>query len=357
MVVESEGAFAHRILRWFDAHARILPWRNPPGQALPLHDPNWPYRVWLSEIMLQQTTVTAVKPYFEAFVSRWRSVSALAASPDGDVMAAWAGLGYYARARNLLACARAVVRDHGGVFPQTEAELLTLPGVGGYTAAAVAAIAYGGHAVVVDGNIERVMARINAVETPMPAAKAELKRLTADVTPTERSGDFAQAMMDLGATICTPRSPTCLTCPVSDLCAGRTRATDFPVKLAKKPKPHRTGICWWIERGDAVFLVRRADKRMLGGMRALPSDDWDVRTSSKTQALSGGELISTIDHVFTHFSLTLEIRALAAETSCIAGLDGEWWPKERIEEAGLPSLFAKAAKRAFMGEFDVDTGF
>jgi A/G-specific adenine glycosylase len=355
MIVESEGAFAQRILRWFDAHARELPWRNPPGRALPRDDPHWPYRVWLSEIMLQQTTVTAVKPYFEAFVGRWPSVSILAAAPDSDVMAAWAGLGYYARARNLLACARAVVRDYGGVFPETEAELLTLPGVGGYTAAAVAAIAYGGHAVVVDGNIERVISRVHAVETPMPAAKSELKRLTAEVTPIDRAGDFAQAMMDLGATICTPRSPACLTCPVNDMCLGRARATDFPVKLAKKPKPHRTGICWWMERGDDVFLVRRADKRMLGGMRALPSDDWDVRTRNQPQALSGGELIGTIDHVFTHFSLTLEIRRLADETSCIAGLDGEWWPKALIEEAGLPSLFAKAAKRAVMGEYDVDT--
>ncbi len=359
MVVESEGTFAHRILRWFDAHARDLPWRNPPGQALPLHDSNWPYRVWLSEIMLQQTTVAAVKPYHEAFVRRWPSVSALAAAPDSDVMAAWAGLGYYARARNLLACARAVVNEYDGQFPDKEEELLTLPGVGRYTAAAISAIAFGNHAIVVDGNIERVMARVNAVRTPMPAAKAELKRLTAAVTPLARSGDFAQAMMDLGATICTPRSPACLTCPVNDLCAGRTRATEFPVKLPKKAKPHRTGICWWIERADDVFLIRRPDKRMLGGMRALPSDDWDIKGASvggMANELSGGDLIGSIDHIFTHFSITLEIRRLPAETSCIEGLDGEWWTKARIEDAGLPSLFAKAAARARLGDENVDDG-
>jgi A/G-specific adenine glycosylase len=355
MVVESEGSFAHRILRWFDAHARELPWRNPPGRPLPLNDPNWPYRVWLSEIMLQQTTVTAVKPYFEAFVSRWPSVADLAAAVDADVMAAWAGLGYYARARNLLTCARAVALNHGGVFPQSEADLLKLPGVGGYTAAAISAIAFGRHAVVVDGNIERVIARVHSVETPVPAAKPGLKRLTATLTPNDRAGDFAQALMDLGATICTPRSPACLTCPVNELCTGKTRATDFPVKLVKKPKPHRTGICWWIERSDDVFLVKRPEKRMLGGMRGLPSDDWDMRLPQTPFAITGGELIGTIDHVFTHFSLSLEIRQLAAETSCIRGLDGEWWPKARIDEAGLPSLFAKAAKQALMGDTHVNT--
>jgi A/G-specific adenine glycosylase len=350
MAAKSEAGFAHRILRWFDDHARTLPWRNPPGEPLPLDDPNWPYRVWLSEIMLQQTTVTAVKPYFEAFTSRWPSVADLAAANDSDVMAAWAGLGYYARARNLLACARSVVRDHGGRFPSDEATLLTLPGIGAYSAAAICSIAFGGHAVVVDGNVERVLARAHAVETPLLAAKTELKRLAALATPEKRAGDYAQAMMDLGATVCTPKSPSCLICPVEALCAGKARATDFPVKSAKKAKPHRTGITWWIERNEEVLLVRRHERHMLGGMRALPSDDWDKKGTDA--ALSGGDLLGEIEHVFTHFSLTLEIRTLPAETSCIEGLDGEWWPIDRMAEAGLPSLFAKAAKLALKGRKD-----
>ncbi len=351
MAAKSEGGFAHRILHWFDANARTLPWRNPPGEPLPRNDPNWPYRVWLSEIMLQQTTVTAVKPYFGAFTARWPSVADLASADDADVMAAWAGLGYYARARNLLACARVVVRDHGGIFPEDVPTLLTLPGIGAYSAAAICSIAYGGHAVVVDGNVERVLARVHAVEVAMPAAKAELKRLATLSTPQHRAGDFAQAMMDLGATICTPKSPSCLLCPVEALCAGKARATDFPVKPSKKPKPHRTGLTWWIEQDGRVFLVRRDERHMLGGMRALPSDDWDNKGADAK--LAGGELLGLVDHVFTHFSLSLEIRVLAVETSCIERLDGEWWPTDRLAEAGLPSLFAKAAKLALKERKDL----
>jgi A/G-specific adenine glycosylase len=385
MVVESEAHFAHRILRWFDEHARSLPWRLPPGTPLPFGDADWPYRVWLSEVMLQQTTVAAVKPYFEAFTARWPTVDALAAAEDADVMAAWAGLGYYARARNLLACARTVVAEHGGIFPADEATLLTLPGVGSYTAAAIASIAFGAQAVVVDGNVERVIARRYAVETPVPAAKAELKTLAAALTPEGRPGDYAQAMMDLGATICTPRSPACLMCPVSDDCASKAQPERFPIKAPKAAKPHRTGICWWIERDDQVLLVTRDAKRMLGGMRALPSDDWDVKNpslqgevavrstnggvspltestptsealqdtgtplrppSEATSPLTGRpcneETLGTITHVFTHFSLTLEIHYLAIETGCSLELDGEWWPKAKLDEAGLPSLFVKA---------------
>jgi A/G-specific adenine glycosylase len=291
-----------------------------------------------------------VKPYFEAFTSRWPSVADLAAAADSDVMAAWAGLGYYARARNLLACARAIVRDHGGRFPADEATLLTLPGIGAYSAAAISSIAYGEHAVVVDGNVERVLARVQAVKVPLPAAKAELKRLAALSTPELRAGDYAQAMMDLGATICTPKSPSCLICPVELLCAGKAQATDFPVKLPKKSKPHRTGITWWIQRGQQVLLVRRHERHMLGGMRALPSDGWDNKGADI--GINGGEYLGEIEHVFTHFSLMLEIRTLPAETSCIEGLDGEWWPVDRMADAGLPSLFAKAADLALKGRND-----
>jgi A/G-specific adenine glycosylase len=365
MVVESEEHFAHRILRWFDAHARTLPWRLSPGTPLPIDDAAWPYRVWLSEIMLQQTTVAAVKPYFEGFTNRWPNVEALASAKDADVMAAWAGLGYYARARNLLACARMVVAEYGGCFPSDEAALLKLPGVGAYTAAAIASIAFGRKAVVVDGNVERVIARHSAVATPVPAAKAEFKALAAALTPIKRSGDYAQAMMDLGATICTPRSPACLMCPVNADCRGRDQAESFPVKAPKAVKPHRTGICWWIERDGHIFLVTRAAKQMLGGMRALPSDDWDAKKTSTLQTSGASNLIEalniaeavaiaretegllgTISHVFTHFSLTLEIRHLALETGCSLGLDGEWWAKERLDDAGLPSLFVKAAHLA-----------
>jgi A/G-specific adenine glycosylase len=348
MVVEGEAGVSHKILRWYAAHARDLPWRNPPGRPLPLDDPDWPYRVWLSEIMLQQTLVAAVKPYFESFTARWPSVSALAEAQDGDVMAAWAGLGYYARARNLLACARAVVSEHGGRFPDTVAELLTLPGIGGYTAAAIASIAFGNRAVVVDGNVERVIARLFAVETPLPAAKPELNRLADRLTPELRAGDYAQAVMDLGATVCTPRSPACSICPVMDDCNGRIRATDFPVKAAKKPKPHRTGIAYWITREDKVLLVRRDAKRMLGGMMALPSDDWDNR-AHKPNHSDDRPPLAVITHVFTHFSLTLEIYALDHKTGCTLELDGEWRGIDELDTAGLPSLFAKAVQAVLRG--------
>jgi A/G-specific adenine glycosylase len=393
MIVESEAHFAHRILSWFEENARILPWRIPPGQPLPLDDPAWPYRVWLSEVMLQQTTVAAVKPYFEAFTARWPSVDDLAAADDADVMAAWAGLGYYARARNLLACARAVVAEHGGCFPSDEATLLTLQGVGTYTAAAIASIAFDQRAVVVDGNVERVMARHHGVETPLPKAKAELAQLADLLTPRVRPGDYAQAVMDLGATICTPRSPSCLICPVKDDCVGRQAPERYPVKAPKPAKPHRTGLCWWIERDSEVFLVTRSAKQMLGGMRALPSDGWDaknppllgevaVRSSDggvswlqeraqamgtdpdagiphrppleATSPLRAGvvseEALGTITHVFTHFSLTLEIRRILLKPGCSLELEGEWWPKAKLDGAGLPSLFVKAAHLALGSE-------
>jgi A/G-specific adenine glycosylase len=337
MVVDSEAHFAHRILRWFDANARDLPWRLRPGTPLPVNDPAWPYRVWLSEIMLQQTTVAAVKPYFTAFTTRWPTVEALAAADDADVMAAWAGLGYYARARNLLACARAV----GDIFPDTEDGLRDLPGIGVYTAAAIAAIAFGRRAVVVDGNVERVIARWFAVDTPMPAAKPELRTLADRLTPNERAGDFAQAMMDLGATICTPRSPACLTCPVADGCKGRGAAELYPVKPAKAKTPERAGVAWWIEQDGCVWLVRRPAKGMLGDMRALPSDDWDRKGRVPLAEVAGGY---SIRHNFTHFALTLKIHRLPPETGCEIAPDGEWWPIDQLNEAGLPSLFAKAAQ-------------
>jgi A/G-specific adenine glycosylase len=321
--------FAARLLGWYDRSARVLPWRVPPGSdAVPD-----PYRVWMAEIMLQQTTVAAVAGYFLRFVERWPTVADLAAASDADVMAAWAGLGYYARARNLLACARAVVLEHGGVFPDTEAGLRALPGVGDYTAAAVAAIAFGRPSVVVDANIERVVARHRLIETPLPAAKREIKAELAPLVPEDRPGDFAQALMDLGATICTPRAPACGICPVMDDCRARGRADieRLPVKPPKKAKPQRYGIAWWIERDDAIWLVRRPDKGMLGGMRALPGDPW----SDAAPPESG---IVHVDHGFTHFDLRLTL--VARETEHAAG-EGEWWPLSALDAAGLPTLYRK----------------
>jgi len=332
------------LLDWYDTHARDLPWRARPGAPMPD-----PYRVWLSEVMLQQTTVAAVKPYFEAFTTRWPDVDSLAAAPEEDVMAAWAGLGYYSRARNLVKCARAVARRGG--FPQTEDGLRELPGLGAYTAAAVAAIAFGERAVVVDANVERVVARLFAIEEPLPGARKAIRVAADAVTPAERAGDFAQAMMDLGATICTSRDPKCLLCPLSGACKGRAAGDParLPVKAPKKVKPVRQGRAYWIEREGAVWLVRRAGKGMLGGMRALPDDGWNARSDGSDEAAVPGvwESAGVVRHAFTHFALELSVQA-SREAPQPAG-EGEWWPIDRLDEAGLPTLFAKAARLVLAG--------
>lgn len=331
------------LLDWYDANARVLPWRAPPGSPLPD-----PYRVWLSEVMLQQTQVASVIPYFEKFTARWPDFASLAAVDDADLMSAWAGLGYYARARNLLAAAHAVASEHGGMLPRSEAELRKLPGFGAYTAAAVAAIAFGQRAVVVDGNVERVVARLFAVSDPLPGAKPRIRDLTDSITPDARAGDFAQAMMDLGATICTPRSPKCLLCPLTNGCAARAAGVPdaFPVKAAKKPRPLRYGTFFWLERDGQVLLVRRPDKGLLGGMRALPTGPWSDSPRALADAPVAAEWTlrnATIRHVFTHFEL---VAALATATigGHIGVADGEWWPIADLEAAGLPTLFAKAVK-------------
>ena len=333
------------LLAHYDVHARRLPWRVPPGA-----NAADPYRVWLSEVMLQQTTVAAVGPYFAKFTDRWPTVEALAAADDADVMAAWAGLGYYARARNLLACARAVTKEHGGIFPGTEAGLRSLPGVGAYTAAAVAAIAFGRRAVVVDANVERVVARLFAIDTPLPAARPAIRVAADGITPDARAGDFAQAMMDLGATICTPRNPACGVCPLREHCAAFLTADPaaYPVKAAKKAKPHRLGHGWWIERPDGhVWLVRRPAKGLLGGMRALPSSDWSVAPDATPPlAARWTPLTEPVAHVFTHFSLALTVHVAHVERHSMPPGEGEWWPLARIGEAGLPTLFRRAAEAA-----------
>jgi A/G-specific adenine glycosylase len=332
------------LLHWYDAHARALPWRvRGEGQADP-------YRVWLSEVMLQQTTTAHAAPYFEKFVALWPTVQALAAAPEEAVMAEWAGLGYYSRARNLVACARAVAQRGG--FPDREDELRRLPGLGAYTAAAVAAIAFGRRAVPVDANVERVAARLFAIDTPLPGARKAIRAAAEAIAPAERAGDFAQAMMDLGATICTPRKPKCLLCPLSDICQARRqgRQDELPVKAAKKARPLRVGTAFWIERQGAVWLVTRPRKGMLGGMRALPDDGWSVRTDGSGEAPIGGPWRAggVVRHTFTHFDLELGVAVYAGEQwSELAG--GEWWPVAKLEEAGLPTLFAKAAKRVMVG--------
>ncbi|WP_375290940.1 A/G-specific adenine glycosylase [Qipengyuania sp.] len=329
------ASIADTLLDWYHSHARDLPWRARPGTPAPD-----PYRVWLSEVMLQQTTVAAVKSYFAAFTARWPTVSDLAAADEADVMAAWAGLGYYSRARNLVKAARAVA-ERGG-FPDSEAALRELPGLGAYTAAAVAAIAFGRRAVVVDANVERVVARLFAIADPLPGARKTIRRRTDEITPQHRAGDFAQAMMDLGATVCTARDPRCLLCPLSDRCNGRREGDParLPVKAPKKAKPQRKGIAWWVERDGSVWLVTREGTGMLGGMRALPDDGWSARADGKGGA-GKGEILGAVRHGFTHFDLDLSVVRAAQPQGT-----GEWWPLDRLEEAGLPTLFAKAARLA-----------
>ena len=333
------------LLAWYDEHARALPWRAAPGEPAPD-----PYRVWLSEIMLQQTTVAAVRPYFEAFTKAWPDVHALAAAPEEDVLAAWAGLGYYSRARNLVKAARAVAEIGG--FPDSEAELRRLPGVGDYTAAAIAAIAFGRRAVVVDANVERVVARLFMIEQPLPGARKAIRAAADTITPDERSGDFAQAMMDLGSRICTPRAPSCETCPLAGECEARGHEPErLPVKAPKKAKPVRQGQAYWIEREGCVWLVKRAPSGMLGGMRALPDDGWSARADGSGDPPVDGEWqnAGVVRHAFTHFAIDLSVLRHEGAPAESPG-SGEWWPLDRLDEAGLPTLFAKAARLAQAAE-------
>ncbi|HYE41749.1 MAG TPA: A/G-specific adenine glycosylase [Caulobacteraceae bacterium] len=335
------------LLAWYDAHARDLPWRVGPAERAAGVRPD-PYRVWLSEVMLQQTTVPHAAPYFLAFTRRWPTVADLAAAEDGEVMAAWAGLGYYARARNLLACARAVAERHGGVFPGTEEGLRSLPGVGAYTAAAVGAIAFDRPTNVVDGNVERVVSRLFAVDTPLPAAKPDLTRLAAALVAEHRPGDWAQALMDHGATICRPKQPLCDRCPVQAFCEAFRRGDQetFPRKSPKAARPRRYGVAWLIERDGRVAVVRREGRGLLGGMLGLPTSDWRDAPWTAEAARAAAPVpadwreAGEIDHVFTHFALTLTL--LRAElTEEVPG--AQWVDREGL--AALPSVFLKAARK------------
>ncbi|MCG8356645.1 MAG: A/G-specific adenine glycosylase [Kiloniellales bacterium] len=341
-----------RLLQWYDRHARRLPWRARPGERAD------PYRVWLSEVMLQQTTVATVGPYFQAFLERWPTVEALAAAPLDDVLTAWAGLGYYARARNLHACARQVAAEHGGAFPDSESALRALPGIGAYTAAAVAAIAFERKATPLDGNIERVVARLFAVETPLPQAKPALKRLAEGLTPDERAGDYAQAMMDLGATVCLPRRPKCLLCPLNSDCAAHAggSAEALPRRAPKAERPTRRAVAFWVLNGDGDLLLRRRPpKGLLGGMMELPSTDWREAPWPEAEALvqtpvaaDWRPLAGQVRHTFTHFHFEIEVWAGRSEDGDLsrAGAEARWVRLDALGDEALPSVMHKIVKHA-----------
>lgn len=342
---------AAALLSWYERHGRTLPWRVGPQARRAGARPD-PYRVWLSEVMLQQTTVTAVIPYFHRFLARWPDVASLAAAPEAAVMAAWAGLGYYSRARNLVAAARQVTAEHGGRFPSRSADLVRLPGIGAYTSAAIAAIAFGEKVPVVDGNVERVASRFFAVETPPPAAKAAIAARLAPLVPADRPGEFAEALMDLGATICTPQRPACALCPWTEGCAARAagRQGEFPVKAAKKARPLRRGSAFVALRTDgAVLLRRRPPSGLLGGMAEVPGSDWREGEPAPFAPPLAGDwrtLPGEVAHGFTHFRLLLTVmRAeVGAATPAPAGC---WWaPLAGLAAEGLPTVMRKAVAAA-----------
>jgi A/G-specific adenine glycosylase len=340
------------LLAWYERHARRLPWRVGPRERRQGARAD-PYRVWLSEIMLQQTTVKAAAPYFQRFVARWPSVRALAAADDLEIMAAWAGLGYYARARNLIACARAVAARPDAQFPNSAAALATLPGIGPYTAAAIAAIAFGEAVAAVDGNVERVIARLFAIEAPLPAAKPLVRNALAPLVPETHAGEFAEALMDLGATICTPARPLCSLCPLSSACEARRqgRQTELPVKRERRPRPLRYGVAFVARRSDgAILLRRRPTSGLLGGMAEPPGSEWSNALPlmcSPPLAARWTDVPLAVTHVFTHFVLRLSVRRaeLPAETSAP---DNHWWAAvgTLLDEA-LPSVMKKAIEAAF----------
>ncbi|MDV6329782.1 A/G-specific adenine glycosylase [Asticcacaulis sp. 201] len=325
------------LLDWYDRHGRKLKWREGGRDA---------YRVWLSEVMLQQTTVPHATPYYEKFLKLWPGVRDLAAADDGKVMAEWAGLGYYARARKLLECARTVVRDYDGVFPASETELLKLPGFGPYTAAAVAAIAFGLPANVVDGNIERIMTRLYAIETPLPAGKALVRDAAAQWVDAVRAGDWPQALMDMANLICRPKSPACGECTLSVACTAKARGDQerFPVKLAKAPKPRRHGVAYVMLNGDRVIVERRPDKGLLGGMLGLPHAEWRAEPYGAPEVR--WRLAGSYEHVFTHFALTQQVWVKAVSEAEATALlrDNNAWQWMHVGEKALPTVFAKALK-------------
>jgi A/G-specific adenine glycosylase len=336
-------AVVHRLLAWYDRHRRDLPWRAKPGEI-----PD-PYRVWLSEIMLQQTTVATVASYYRKFIELWPTVEALAAAPREEVLKAWAGLGYYARARNLHACAKVVAEELGGRFPDREEALRALPGIGPYTAGAIAAIAFDRKAAAVDGNVERVIARFQGIDTPLPDAKPLIRALTAAMVPDRRAGDFAQALMDLGATICTPKRLDCMICPWTEDCAGRLAgiADELPRRKAKAERPRRKGVAFWVERDDGKVLLReRPDQGLLGGMMEIASTEWRERIDHpEAEAPLTAKWVKTrkrVEHTFTHFHLELEIwSARVPANTEVSDRSVRWVGKRDLASEALPSLMRK----------------
>lgn len=335
------------LLAWYDVHRRALPWRAPPGQRAE------PYRVWLSEIMLQQTTAESVRPRFERFLARWPNVAALAAASVEEVLDHWAGLGYYARARRLHRCARILMDRHGGELPRSAEALADLPGIGRYTAGAIAAIAFDAPVAAVDGNVERVLARICAIETPLPAAKAAIRARAASLVPQHRAGEFAQAMMDLGAMVCRPRAPDCAACPWQADCAAcqAGRQQDFPVRPARTSKPVRRGLAFFLRAGDEILLVRRPPEGLLGGMLALPASPFEPESAfDLAGALAAAPVpgegsqrwrveTRAVSHVFTHFRLELDLALLGTpERAALPGL----WMNLREARTALPTVMRKA---------------
>lgn len=347
------AAIAPALIAWYEANARELPWRVGPKARAKGVRPD-PYAVWLSEIMLQQTTVATVTPRYTEFLKRWPSVSDMAASPLDDVLGAWAGLGYYARARNLHKCASVVAHDFGGEFPDTEEALRKLPGIGDYTAAAVAAIAFDKRAVVVDGNIERVVSRLFVIETPLPAAKAEIKEKADAIWPAKRSGDFAQGLMDLGAGVCRPKAPMCLLCPLAEHCTAHQagRAEDFPKKAPKKAKPSRKGAAFALlnSKGEILF-ERRPEKGLLGGMLGLPGTPWAEELPDDTfvhaPVMAKWKLLGAATHTFTHFHLTLDVYIARAPKGFRRKSEQQWIAPGKAQ---LPTVMKKAVDLAKLCE-------
>ena len=336
-----------QLLAWYDRHRRRLPWRPPAGERAD------PYRVWLSEIMLQQTGVKTVGPYFEKFLARWPDVASLGRASLDDVLRMWAGLGYYSRARNLHACAVAVLRDHGGVFPDTEEGLRSLPGIGPYTASAIAAIAFDIRTMPVDGNIERVVSRLYAVEDALPQAKPKIQQLAATLLADTRAGDSAQALMDLGSSICTPKKPACALCPLNDDCAARMRGDQetFPRKAPKKTGTLRRGAAFVVTRGDELLVRSRPEKGLLGGMTEVPGSDWLAAQDDKAALKQAPHLngvtrwhrkTGVVTHVFTHFPLELVIYTakVSARTRAPEGM--RWVPIATLDGEALPNVMRKA---------------
>jgi A/G-specific adenine glycosylase len=352
--VSDKAALSNDLIHWYERHHRRLPWRVGPKERQRGVRPD-PYRVWLSEVMLQQTTVKAVAPYFQRFAERWPTVGDLAAADEHDIMAAWAGLGYYSRARNLIACARAVASLPGRRFPEDPAALARLPGIGAYTAAAIAAIAFDRPVAAVDGNVERVMARFLAIEAAPPGLKTVVRDALQPLVPGNRAGEFAEALMDLGATICTPKRPACALCPWSESCAARRagRQAELPSRAPRKDRPQRYGIAYVARRADgAILLRRRPPQGLLGGMSEVPGTEWHEMRPGRAKrpfAADWVRVAAPVEHVFTHFALKLAVERAAMAADAPAP-PGHWWAAAgSLADEALPSVMKKVIEAAYPG--------